>query len=159
MTPFAVKPGDDGNLLRSVQMQEFQLQAIMEYRLRMKAKKKEDIRNENPSNVKFSCWSCSKEVCTGRDIEVIDNIHRVNVTPEFRWDLLHPQPTPVQLSCSSASLCRLVSKHNQIPSLFSFFFHSELFIRKENTKLKKSLLEFETNGNISCGNCGQVGST
>uniref|UniRef100_H3DGF5 RNA helicase n=1 Tax=Tetraodon nigroviridis TaxID=99883 RepID=H3DGF5_TETNG len=97
------------------QIQEFQMQAIMEYMLRMKAKKQEDIKNENPSNVKFSCRSCSQEVCTGRDIEIMANIHRVNVTPQFR----------------------------------------ELFILKENTKLKNSLLDYETNGYIACGKCGQ----
>uniref|UniRef100_A0A674MEM0 RNA helicase n=1 Tax=Takifugu rubripes TaxID=31033 RepID=A0A674MEM0_TAKRU len=96
-------------------IQEFQIQAIMEYRLRMKMKQKEDIKNEDPSEVKFSCRGCSQEVCTGEDIEVIEDIHRVNVTPQFR----------------------------------------ELFIRKESTKRKDSLLDYETNGYIVCGKCGQ----
>lgn len=115
-----VKPGDDVNLLRFVQIQEFQMQAIMEYKLRMKAKKQEDIKNVNPSEVKFSCRGCSKEVCTGTDIEVIENIHRVNVTPQFRWELLHPEPTSVELSCSSACLCRSVQNENEIPLFFLF---------------------------------------
>ncbi|TNN03062.1 hypothetical protein fugu_000091 [Takifugu bimaculatus] len=96
-------------------IQEFQIQAIMEYRLRMKMKQKADIKNEDPSEVKFSCRGCSQEVCTGEDIEVIEDIHRVNVTPQFR----------------------------------------ELFIRKESTKRKDSLLDYETNGYIVCGKCGQ----
>uniref|UniRef100_A0A674MLV8 RNA helicase n=1 Tax=Takifugu rubripes TaxID=31033 RepID=A0A674MLV8_TAKRU len=91
-------------------IQEFQIQAIMEYRLRMKMKQKEDIKNEDPSEVKFSCRGCSQEVCTGEDIEVIEDIHRVNVTPQFRW---------------------------------------------ERTKRKDSLLDYETNGYIVCGKCGQ----
>lgn len=103
-TAFLVKPGDGVNVLRFVQIQEFQMQAIMEYRLRLKAKKQEDIKNENPSDVKFNCWGCSKEICTGGDIEIIENIHRVNVAPQFRWELLHPEPTSVALSCSSACL-------------------------------------------------------
>lgn len=133
------------------------MQAIMEYRLRMKMKKQEDIKNEDPSEVKFSCRGCSKDICTGRDIEIIENIHRVNVTPQFRWELLHPEPTSVARSCSSACLCRFVQNKNEMP-LFFFFSYSELFIRKENTKLKNNLLDFETNGYIACGNCGQVGN-
>lgn len=116
-----MKPSEDINLLRFVQIQEFQMQAIMEYRLRMKTKKQEDIKNEDPSEVKFSCRGCSKDICTGRDIEIIENIHRVNVTPQFRWELLHPEPTSVALSCSSACLCRFVQNKNEMP-LFIFFF-------------------------------------
>lgn len=86
------------------QILEFQIQAKMEYKLRMKNKKQEQIKNEDPYEVKFSCRGCSQEVCTGGDIEVMAKIHRVNVTPQFRWELPHPEPTSVALSCSSASL-------------------------------------------------------
>lgn len=155
LTPLVVKPGDGANLRLFVQIQEFQMQAIMEYMLRMKAKKQEDIKNENPSNVKFSCRSCSQEVCTGRDIEIMANIHRVNVTPQFRWGLLHPEPrahvSPALLPVH-ADLFHLKRKSP------SSFFNRELFILKENTKLKNSLLDYETNGYIACGKCGQVGN-
>ncbi|KAM9344258.1 interferon-induced helicase C domain-containing protein 1 isoform 2-T2 [Pholidichthys leucotaenia] len=62
---------------------EFQFQAIMEERVRMKKQKQKDIKNENPSNVKFSCRSCSKHICTGEDIQIISGMHRVNVTQQF----------------------------------------------------------------------------
>ncbi|KAM8855203.1 interferon-induced helicase C domain-containing protein 1 [Spinachia spinachia] len=62
---------------------EFQLQAIMEEKARM-AKKKQKNMQELKGEVKFSCRSCSKHVCTGNDIQIIEDMHRVNVTPEFR---------------------------------------------------------------------------
>lgn len=89
-TPLVGKPGDDVNCAVVVQIQEFQMQATLEYKLRMNAKKQENIKNEDPSKVEFSCRGCSREVCSGTAIEVIENIHRVNVTPQFRWDLAHP---------------------------------------------------------------------
>nr|AOV82292.1 melanoma differentiation associated protein-5 [Lates calcarifer] len=61
---------------------EFQFQAIMEEKVRMTKKKQKDM-NENPSEVKFSCRGCSKHVCTGEDIQIIENMHRVNVTTQF----------------------------------------------------------------------------
>ncbi|XP_059199130.1 interferon-induced helicase C domain-containing protein 1 [Centropristis striata] len=61
---------------------DFQLQAIMENRVRM-TKKKQKSMQEQKGDVKFSCRSCSKHVCTGEDIQIIENMHRVNVTPEF----------------------------------------------------------------------------
>lgn len=67
----------------SHQILEFQMQAILEERLRMKHKKK-DLRTEKPSDVKFSCRGCSQYVCSGEDIQVIEDAHRVNVSPEFR---------------------------------------------------------------------------
>ncbi|XP_069558569.1 interferon-induced helicase C domain-containing protein 1 [Brachyistius frenatus] len=62
---------------------EFQIQAIVEERVRNKKKKKKDMKNESPSDVKFSCRSCSKHVCSGEDIQIIENMHRVNVTSQF----------------------------------------------------------------------------
>lgn len=108
LTPSTMKHRVTLDLLRLVQIQEFQLQVIVENRLRMKTKKQEDIKNEDPSEVRFSCWSCSKEVCSGTDVEVIENIHRVNVTPAFRWELLHSEPTSVDtvlLFCLSMQIC------------------------------------------------------
>lgn len=69
------------------QITEFQIQAIMEEKVRMTKKKQKDIKNESPSNVKFSCRSCSEPICTGDDIQIIENMHRVNVTPQFRYSL------------------------------------------------------------------------
>lgn len=51
--------------------------------------KQKTMKNENPSEVTFSCRGCSKHVCTGEDIEIIENMHRVNVKAEFAYGLLH----------------------------------------------------------------------
>lgn len=71
------------------------MQVIMEHKLRMRMKKKEERRNTDPSEVSFACRGCSTAVCTGEDIEVIENIHRVNVTTQFRWEQLLSEPTSV----------------------------------------------------------------
>lgn len=63
---------------------EFQIQAIMEEKVRVTKKKQKVIKNVNPSDVKFSCRRCTKHVCTGEDIQIIETMHRVNVTAEFR---------------------------------------------------------------------------
>ncbi|XP_060910347.1 interferon-induced helicase C domain-containing protein 1 isoform X1 [Labrus mixtus] len=96
-------------------MEELQYQSIMEERVRMSKKKKKDIKDADPSDVKFTCRGCSKPVCTGEDIQVIEDVHRVNVTPEF----------------------------------------SELYHQTENTSLRERCLDYETNGFISCKQCGQ----
>lgn len=57
----------------------------MEEKLRMTKKKQSNVKNVNPSDVKFSCRSCSKHVCAGDDIQIIENMHRVNMTPQFRY--------------------------------------------------------------------------
>lgn len=62
---------------------EFQMQAIMEEKLRAKKKKQKCIRNGCPSELKLNCRGCSKPVCTGEDIEIIENMHRVNLRPQF----------------------------------------------------------------------------
>ncbi|XP_041663660.1 interferon-induced helicase C domain-containing protein 1 [Cheilinus undulatus] len=94
---------------------ELQYQSIMEEKVRMTKKRQKDIMNENPSDVKFVCRGCSEPVCTGEDIQVVEKVHRVNVTTEF----------------------------------------SKLYIQTENTSLRERLLDYETNGFISCKRCGQ----
>lgn len=69
------------------QIYEFQFQAITEEKVRKKKKKQKEMKSENPSDVKFSCRGCSKHVCTGEDIQIIENMHRVNVTSQFRYPL------------------------------------------------------------------------
>lgn len=59
----------------------------MEEKVRMVKKKQKGMKNENPSDATFSCRGCSKRVCTGEDIQIIENMHRVNVTTEFRYEL------------------------------------------------------------------------
>lgn len=63
---------------------DFQMQAINEEKVRINKQKQKVIKNVNPADVKFSCRCCSKHVCTGEDIQIIESMHRVNVTAEFR---------------------------------------------------------------------------
>ncbi|TNN84557.1 Interferon-induced helicase C domain-containing protein 1 [Liparis tanakae] len=82
---------------------EIQIQAILEDRLRMRRKELKDMQEEK-GEVKFSCRSCSKLVCTGDDIQVIEKMHRVNVTLEFRelFNLIENSSLQVQhLDCES----------------------------------------------------------
>ncbi|KAJ8255348.1 hypothetical protein GJAV_G00203850 [Gymnothorax javanicus] len=64
-------------------IKELQMQAIVENRVRKKKMKQKVIKTEDPSRVKFSCRNCFKHVCTGENIEKIDE-HYVNVTDEFK---------------------------------------------------------------------------
>uniref|UniRef100_A0A3B3ZSR4 RNA helicase n=1 Tax=Periophthalmus magnuspinnatus TaxID=409849 RepID=A0A3B3ZSR4_9GOBI len=64
---------------------EFQIQAIMETRLRVKKSKQKGISNSSPSELKLICRKCNIAVCTGDDIEIIENMHRVNLSPQFRY--------------------------------------------------------------------------
>ncbi|XP_003226281.2 interferon-induced helicase C domain-containing protein 1 isoform X1 [Anolis carolinensis] len=61
----------------------FQLQSIME--VKMKAKKEQSkAYKKDPSLIKFLCKNCTKLICSGEDIEVIENMHHVNVKKEFK---------------------------------------------------------------------------
>ncbi|KAM6985025.1 interferon-induced helicase C domain-containing protein 1 [Aplochiton taeniatus] len=62
---------------------ECQIQAILEERVRVTKKKVKGVRQESPSKVKFSCRGCSKPVCSGEDIQIIERMHRVNVSEKF----------------------------------------------------------------------------
>nr|XP_019945214.1 PREDICTED: interferon-induced helicase C domain-containing protein 1 [Paralichthys olivaceus] len=66
------------------QIIDFQFQAIMEKKVRLVKKKQKDMKSECPSKVKFNCRHCSQHVCNGDDINIIENMHRVNVTEQFR---------------------------------------------------------------------------
>ncbi|XP_034550004.1 interferon-induced helicase C domain-containing protein 1 [Notolabrus celidotus] len=65
-------------------IEDLQYQSIMEEMVRMKKKRQSEIKNESPSDVQFNCRGCSQPVCTGEDVQVIENVHRVNVTAEFK---------------------------------------------------------------------------
>lgn len=69
------------------QINENQLQAIVEDRVKTKKKDKKGMMKEDPSNVKLTCRSCSVAVCSGEDIEIIERMHHVNVTEAFRYNL------------------------------------------------------------------------
>ncbi|KAM4558868.1 interferon-induced helicase C domain-containing protein 1 [Odontesthes bonariensis] len=78
------------------QITEFQLQAIMEEKVRQTKQNQKAMKNERPSAVKFSCRNCSRHVCTGEDVQIIENMHRVNVTPEFSKLLIQRENTALQ---------------------------------------------------------------
>ncbi|CAK6954109.1 interferon-induced helicase C domain-containing protein 1 [Scomber scombrus] len=75
---------------------EFQIQAIMEEKVRMIKQKQKDMKSENPSELKFSCRGCSKDVCSGEDIQIIENMHRVNVSSEFSQLFIQRENTSLQ---------------------------------------------------------------
>ncbi|KAG7269109.1 hypothetical protein CRUP_008410 [Coryphaenoides rupestris] len=62
----------------------YQVEAVQEWRLMMMKKRNQLMKNDSPSAVSFSCRSCNKFLCTGEDIEVIDNMHHVVVSTAFR---------------------------------------------------------------------------
>ncbi|XP_030641741.1 interferon-induced helicase C domain-containing protein 1 [Chanos chanos] len=64
-------------------IKDFQIQAIMEEKVRTKKKKQKGMLKEDPSKVKFSCRNCMKPVCSGEHIEIIENMHHVNVSTQF----------------------------------------------------------------------------
>uniref|UniRef100_A0A3P8VSA6 RNA helicase n=1 Tax=Cynoglossus semilaevis TaxID=244447 RepID=A0A3P8VSA6_CYNSE len=69
------------------QIRDFQAQALMEEKVKKIKKKQKSMKNEKPSQVMFSCRGCSTQVCTGEDIQVIENAHKVNVTTQFRYKI------------------------------------------------------------------------
>lgn len=63
---------------------EFQIQAIMEEKVKTKKKQQKGMMKEPPSKISLSCRQCSVFVCSGEDIEIIEKMHHVNVTKQFR---------------------------------------------------------------------------
>ncbi|XP_059822432.1 interferon-induced helicase C domain-containing protein 1 [Hypanus sabinus] len=65
------------------QIEEKQLQNIMEHKMKKRKDLGKRIKSD-PSKVTFQCSTCSRLVCTGKDIQVIENMHHVNVTDDFK---------------------------------------------------------------------------
>ncbi|XP_065607097.1 interferon-induced helicase C domain-containing protein 1 isoform X2 [Cyrtonyx montezumae] len=64
-------------------IQDFQLQSVMEKQ--MKAKRDQHkIYKKNPSLITFLCKNCHKLICSGEDIQVIENMHHVSVKKDFQ---------------------------------------------------------------------------
>ncbi|XP_041858379.1 interferon-induced helicase C domain-containing protein 1 isoform X2 [Melanotaenia boesemani] len=78
------------------QITEFQIQAIMEEKVRQTKQNQKAFKDESPSAVKFSCRHCTKAVCTGDEIHIIEKMHRVNVTPQFRKLFIQKENTALQ---------------------------------------------------------------
>ncbi|KAM3607903.1 uncharacterized protein V6R79_015953 [Siganus canaliculatus] len=75
---------------------DFQWQAIMENSVRDKKKKQKDVRSRSPADVKFTCRGCNQLVCGGEDIEIIEDMHRVNLTQQFRELFILRENTTLQ---------------------------------------------------------------
>uniref|UniRef100_A0A672SBC6 RNA helicase n=1 Tax=Sinocyclocheilus grahami TaxID=75366 RepID=A0A672SBC6_SINGR len=52
-------------------------------KVKIKKKLQKGMMKEPPSKISLSCRQCSVFVCSGEDIEKIENMHHVNVTPQF----------------------------------------------------------------------------
>ncbi|GCC22021.1 hypothetical protein chiPu_0000405 [Chiloscyllium punctatum] len=100
------------------QIVERQWQNIMEHRLKRRKNLAKIIKSD-PSKVTFHCNTCSKLACSGKDIQVIENMHHVNVTDEFK----------------------------------------NLYGQRENKALQEKCLDYQTNQEIYCKNCGQPWGT
>ncbi|XP_032880051.1 interferon-induced helicase C domain-containing protein 1 isoform X2 [Amblyraja radiata] len=100
------------------QIDEKQLQNIMEHKMK-KMKNLGKRMKSDPSIVTFHCNTCSTPACTGQDIQVIESMHHVNVTDEFK----------------------------------------DLYGVRENQALQEKCLDYQTNEEIYCRNCGQSWGT
>ncbi|XP_010227100.1 PREDICTED: interferon-induced helicase C domain-containing protein 1 [Tinamus guttatus] len=96
-------------------IQTFQLQSLMEKK--MKAKRDQcKTYKKNASLIKFLCKNCYKMVCSGEDIQVIENMHHVSVKKDFQ----------------------------------------SLYHTRENKTLQEKHADYQTNGEITCKDCGQA---
>lgn len=62
---------------------ELQMQSILEKRMKVKRSIAKQY-NNNPSLITLLCKNCSVLVCSGENIHVIEKMHHVNMTPEFK---------------------------------------------------------------------------
>ncbi|XP_045686745.1 interferon-induced helicase C domain-containing protein 1 isoform X3 [Phyllostomus hastatus] len=60
-----------------------QMQSIMENKMKIKRSIAKHYK-ENPSLISFLCKNCSVLACSGGSIHVIEKMHHVNMTPEFK---------------------------------------------------------------------------
>ena len=62
---------------------ELQVQSILEKKMKVKRSIAKQY-NDNPSLITLLCKNCSMLVCSGENIHVIEKMHHVNMTPEFK---------------------------------------------------------------------------
>uniref|UniRef100_A0A7N4PHM5 RNA helicase n=1 Tax=Sarcophilus harrisii TaxID=9305 RepID=A0A7N4PHM5_SARHA len=62
---------------------ELQMQSIMEKKMKTKKSLAKQLK-DNPSLVTFLCKNCSMLACSGENIQVIENMHHVNMSQEFK---------------------------------------------------------------------------
>ncbi|NXO81211.1 IFIH1 protein, partial [Sitta europaea] len=64
-------------------IESFQLQSIMEKQMKAKRDQRKTYK-KNPSLIKFLCKNCYKLICSGEDIQVIEDMHHVSVKKDFQ---------------------------------------------------------------------------
>ncbi|KAM4897618.1 interferon-induced helicase C domain-containing protein 1 isoform 2-T2 [Sylvia borin] len=64
-------------------IESFQLQSVVEKQMKAKRDQLKTYK-KNPSLIKFLCKNCSKPICSGEDIQVIENMHHVSVKKDFQ---------------------------------------------------------------------------
>ncbi|NXQ61836.1 IFIH1 protein, partial [Anthoscopus minutus] len=64
-------------------IQSFQLQSIVEKQMKAKRDQRKMCK-KNPSIIKFLCKNCNKLICSGEDIQVIEDMHHVSVKKDFQ---------------------------------------------------------------------------
>ncbi|NXL80264.1 IFIH1 protein, partial [Leptocoma aspasia] len=64
-------------------IQNFQLQSIVEKQMKAMRDQRKTYK-KNPSLIKFLCKNCSKPICSGEDIQVIEDMHHVSVKKDFQ---------------------------------------------------------------------------
>ncbi|NXG57161.1 IFIH1 protein, partial [Hemiprocne comata] len=64
-------------------IQNFQLQSLVEKEMKAKRDQRKTYK-KNPSLITFLCKNCHKLVCSGEDIQVIENMHHVSVKKDFQ---------------------------------------------------------------------------
>nr|XP_048281538.1 interferon-induced helicase C domain-containing protein 1 isoform X2 [Myodes glareolus] len=65
------------------EIMKLQVQSILEKKMKTKRSIAKQY-NNNPSLITLLCKNCSMLVCSGKDIHVIEKMHHVNITPEFK---------------------------------------------------------------------------
>lgn len=68
----------------SMQILELQMQSIMENKMKIKRNNAKRCKG-NPSLINLLCKNCNALACSGADIHVIEKMHHVNMTSEFKW--------------------------------------------------------------------------
>lgn len=63
---------------------EYQMEAWVEKKLRQRKSEEKGRRRVPPSAIKFRCRGCDVVASEGKDIEVIERAHHVNLTEDFR---------------------------------------------------------------------------
>ncbi|XP_071603631.1 interferon-induced helicase C domain-containing protein 1 isoform X2 [Heliangelus exortis] len=71
------------NEIAMMQIQNFQLQSIVEKEMKAKRDQRKTYKKK-PSLITFLCKNCHKLICSGEDIQVIENMHHVSVKKDFQ---------------------------------------------------------------------------